>query len=163
MVKTDARHPLVSEMATLLNGPANGHGLYAALDRVLGYFRCVTGTLHGFDAATGLLYLRAHRGLPESLLQRIQQIPIGKGMAGLAAQQRQPVQICNLQTDTSMVVQPAARECGMAGSIAVPLLDVGVLRGVLGLARPTTDAFEYDEIALLQEVGNALVVAVDVP
>jgi GAF domain-containing protein len=163
MMKTDIQHPLVREIETLLDGAGSAPALSEALDRVLGHFGCVTGTLHRFDPASGLLRLCAQRGLPESLLPRVQMIPVGKGMAGLAAERRRPVQVCNLQTDITGVARPAARDSGMAGSIAVPLLQGGALRGVLGVAGPTIHEFDEEEIALLQEVGNTLVTAPDEP
>jgi L-methionine (R)-S-oxide reductase len=67
-------------------------------------------------------------------------VPIGKGIAGLAAERREPIALCNLQTDNSGQARPAAKSTGMEGSLAVPMLVGGELRGVLGVAK----ACEYD-------------------
>jgi L-methionine (R)-S-oxide reductase len=129
--------------------------LNTALTTILQHFNCVTGTIHLLDPSTGLLQLKAQRGIPEALLPKVSAIPIGKGMGGIAAERRAPVQVCNLQTDDSGLVRPAARETHMQGSIAIPLLLDGQLLGVLGIAKPTAYEFTPKEVADLE--GAALV------
>ena len=65
-------------------------------------------------------------------------------MAGLAAARREPIQVSNLQTDDSGVAKPRARDTGMEGSVAAPLIDSdGTLEGAIGVAKP--DAYEFSE------------------
>jgi putative methionine-R-sulfoxide reductase with GAF domain len=149
------RHPLLGAIEGLLGGEGTDP-LRTALDRVLGHFDCSVGTVHLLDPGSGMLQLRAQRGLPEALLPRVGRIPIGKGMAGLAAERRRPVQVCNLQSDVSGVAQPGARAAPVEGSIAVPMLASGSVRGVLGVAKPNAHEFGEAETALLQEVANLL-------
>ncbi len=127
-----------------------------ALDHILRTFEGSVGTIHLLDAGSGMLKLSAQRGLPDVLRSRVEVIPIGKGMAGLAAERREPVQVCNLQTDTTGVAKPAAREARVEGSIAIPMLTADTLRGVLGVAKPGAYEFSAGEIALLQQVANLL-------
>jgi GAF domain-containing protein len=157
MPEATARHPLLVEVEGLLErGGVTEDGLAAILDAVLRHFRCATGTLHDRDPESGLLRLRAQRGIPEAIRPQVERIPIGKGMAGLAAERRQPVSVCNLQAEASGVARPAARETGMSGAIAVPMLEGDEVRGVLGVARPDAHEFSPAETALLQEVANFL-------
>jgi L-methionine (R)-S-oxide reductase len=130
--------------------------LQNALDKILAHFDCVAGTLHGLNRATALLELRAARNIPQNLLSKVTTIPIGKGMAGLAAERRKPVQVCNLQTDTTGVAKPSAKETRMEGSIAVPLLCETVLTGVLGIAKPIAYEFSQGEVSVLENVGAVL-------
>jgi signal transduction protein with GAF and PtsI domain len=130
--------------------------LHTALQRILGHLDCAVGTIHSLEADSGMLRLCTHIGLPPILLERVQMIPLGKGMAGIAAQRGQPVQVCNLQTDTSGVARPAAKETRMEGSLSVPMLLGGVVRGTLGVAKPVPHEFSEGEIACLQEVANTL-------
>ncbi len=139
---------LADEVQRRLDSGGEGR-LAAALDEVLRGFGGVVGTLHGFDGAAGELVLLAERGLPPALKSKVERIPLGKGMAGLAAERRAPVQLCNLQTDESGVAKPSARETKVAGSITVPLLDGETLRGTLGVAKSTPHEFTADETALL--------------
>jgi GAF domain-containing protein len=156
MPDSSAQPPLVAEVAARLTRDGTAPAtLHSVLDQVLAHFGCTTGTLHSLDGPD-LLHLRVHRGLPEALLPQVRVIPVGKGMAGLAAQRREPVQVCNLQSDTSGVAKPAARETRMEGCLAVPLLTDGALRGVLGIARPDAYTFSAAEVALLQETANTI-------
>lgn len=140
---------------SLNDGPAPAT-TQALLERILQHLDCAVGTIHLLDPATGLLVLHCEKGLPDPLRERVRLIPIGKGMAGLAAQRREPVQVCNLQCDTSGVAKPAARDAKVEGSIAVPMLPGGALCGVLGVAKPTTHEFTEPEIRLLQQTADLL-------
>ena len=97
-------------------------GWQSALDLILAEFNCPVGTIHQLDEATGLLHLLVRRGIPDAILDRVSRIPVGKGMAGLAAERRECVEVCNLQTDSSGDAKPGAKLTGMEGSIAVPML-----------------------------------------
>jgi signal transduction protein with GAF and PtsI domain len=141
---------------TLGRGGATEANLRSVLDKVLARFDCTTGTVHALDPASGLLVLRAQRGIPEHLMDRVQRFPIGKGMGGIAAERRAPVQVCNLQTDTSGVARPAAKETRMEGSIAVPMLVGDSLRGVLGVAKPVPYEFTEAESGALMAVAAAI-------
>lgn len=125
----------------------------ALLERLLREFDCVVGTVHVLDSTDGQLHLMAQRGLPPPMLDKVAVIPIGKGMAGIAAERRTPVQVCNLQTDASGVVRPGAKMTQMAGSLAAPMLDGTTLRGVLGVAKPVAYEFTPGETQLLLDVG----------
>src|SRR6266852_1046678 len=131
-------------------------GLKAVLEQVLDSLDCAAGTIHSLDSHLQMLHLYTRRNIPDGLLPRIQQIPVGKGMAGLAAERCCPVQACNLQTDTSGVAKPGAKETGMEGSIAVPILVGDRVVGVLGVAKPSAYEFKETEIALLLDVGGVI-------
>jgi putative methionine-R-sulfoxide reductase with GAF domain len=90
------------------------------------------------------------------VLDRVRDVPVGKGMAGLAAERREPVQVCNLQTDASGVAKPMAKDTGSQASIAVPMLVRGELRGVLGVGRRSTHELDEAEKRLLLEAGRLI-------
>jgi L-methionine (R)-S-oxide reductase len=126
------------------------------LESIISAFACTTGTIHTLDQETNLLMLKAQKGIPEFLLHKMSVIPIGKGMAGIAAERRQPVEMCNLQTDESGVARPAAKETKVEGSIAVPMLLDGKLFGTLGIAKPVPYDFTKEESDALLEIGESL-------
>ena len=118
-------------------------------------FECVSGTIHrmGEDG----LELVAHEGIPKPVLDRIGRIPVGKGMAGIAAEREKPVQVCNLQTDDSGVAEAGARETGMEGSIAAPIFGAdGELVGVLGVGKAESYEFSDAECELLLCAGERI-------
>ncbi|MSR44203.1 MAG: GAF domain-containing protein [Phycisphaerales bacterium] len=116
-----------------------------------------TATLHqvGLD---GLLHLLAiHGSFPPPVMAAISTIPFGKGMAGIAAERRGPVTICNLQNDTSGDVRPGARATGMEGAIAIPCfggVDGAEVVGVLGIANIAPREFTPAETVELLEFGR---------
>jgi L-methionine (R)-S-oxide reductase len=112
---------------------------------VLADFDCVTGTLHRFDTTDQHLKLVAQQGIPEVLMPVVQSIPMGKGIAGAAAETRQPVEMCNLQTDRSGVAKPGAKQTQVQGSMAVPVLDGERLCGTLGIGKMVPYDFTQEE------------------
>ena len=101
-------NPLTTDVDASLKA-AGEHAFPDVLDKILGHFDCVTGTIHLLRKESGMLELLAQRGIPESIIDKVSTIPVGKGMAGLAAERREPVQVCNLQTDESGDVRPGRR------------------------------------------------------
>jgi L-methionine (R)-S-oxide reductase len=106
-------------------------------------YGCSTGTLHRYDEADKHLKLVAQLGIPPHLMPVIQSIPIGKGIAGVAAERRQPVELCNLQTDSSGIVREGAKTTQVQGSLAVPVLDGVRLCGTLGIGK--REAYDFTE------------------
>ena len=134
-----------------------------ALGRILMEMDADTGTVHVLGS-DGLLHLVRHAGaIPDRLLPVIERIPIGKGMAGLAAERKEPVQICNLQTDSTGDARPGARATGMRGSICVPMNDKGRLVGVLGVAVARERDFTAAEADWLSRAGALLASALERP
>jgi signal transduction protein with GAF and PtsI domain len=126
----------------------------AVLDAAIAHFGCAAGTVHFLR--DGLLQLAASKNIPPAVLQIVATVPIGKGIAGLAAQQRSPVTICNLQTDDSGKARPGAKATGMEGSIAVPMLVANDLRGVLGIAKAEACEWPEADSALLMAIASRL-------
>jgi L-methionine (R)-S-oxide reductase len=145
-------HPLLASLRDLL--PHDPPPWPMLLARLTSHFDCPVGTVHLLAPADGLLHLTAQQGLPPFVLDKVQRIPIGKGMAGIAAERRQPVQVCNLQTDQSGVVRPGAKLTQMEGSLAAPMLAGDRLVGVLGVAKPVAYEFTAAEQQLLLDVGS---------
>lgn len=134
----------------------NGNAWSSWLQQTLDYFNCTTGTLHVLDEDTDILRLKAQVGVPEFLLPKMSAIPIGKGMAGIAAERKEPVQVCNLQTDASGVVRPGAKDTQVEGAITIPLLLESKLYGTLGIAKKEPHEFSDLEINQLVEIGQAI-------
>jgi len=146
----------LEDLERSLKHDATEPSLQSVLDRILDRFNCVVGTIHSLDGPSGMLKLRAQRGIPEAIRDQVQVIPVGKGMAGLAAERREPVQVCNLQTDESGVAKPGARTTRMEGAISLPIFVDDNLRGTLGVAKPVAYEFSQDETDLLMKIGSVI-------
>lgn len=79
---------------------------------------------------------------------------MGKGIAGAAAERQQPVELCNLQTDTSGVAKPGAKITQVQGSLAVPMMDGTRLCGTLGIGMLLPHDFSEDEKQRLMIIGR---------
>ena len=79
----------------------------------------------------------------------VEVIPVGKGIAGAAAERREPVELCNLQADLGGVAKEGARQTNVQGSIAVPILEGESLKGTLGIGKMVPYDFSESEKATL--------------
>lgn len=126
------------------------------LREAMAEFGCQTGTLHRAEGEW--LHLVAMAGVPEFLLEKISLIPFGKGIAGVAAETKAPVELCNLQQDLGGVAKEDARKTGVSGSLAVPILsETGVVLGTLGVGKIVPYEFSEAEKERLAEIGREFV------
>ena len=131
-----------------------------ALDLILQATGTTSGTIHRLSADGTVLHLLAARQIPPPVLAQIQEVPLGKGMAGVAAQSRRPVTTCNLQQDDAGgVIRPGARATGAGGAVAVPILREETVLGVLGVATSAERDFTAEEVEALLALGRELAAA----
>lgn len=128
-----------------------------ALREIIDDLRAETGTVHRLGA-DGRLHLAAVVGaFPPPVMDAIRVIPVGKGLAGLAAERRTCVTVCNLQSDASGQARPGARATGMEGAITAPCIAPdGTLVGVVGVANAGARTFTQAEQDALLANGRRL-------
>jgi len=142
-----------SQIKALLNNESDpAKGLEKVLAHILSDFQSETGTLHRLDGGEQLLHLTAQVGLPPQMLDVIKTIPVGKGIAGQTAAQNKPVTICNLQTDTTGVAKPGAKQTGVGGALCVPMQRDGKIVGTLGIGTRRQHEYTSEETARLQPI-----------
>jgi len=122
------------------------------LAAILADHGCQTGTLHRTSADGAFLDLVCQIGVPDGLLEKVSHIPVGKGIAGAAAEKREPVTLCNLQQDLGGVAKPDARQTGVSGSLAVPVFsgDRTKVLGTLGIGKFVPHDFPEEEVRRLE-------------
>lgn len=126
------------------------------LGETLAQFHSETGTIHRLDETAQMLHLQACAGLPPQLLAVVKSIPVGKGIAGETVARNRPVTICNLQTDTSGVAQPGARQTGVGGAVCVPVRAGGRIIGTFGIGTVREHEYSAAEINRLQDIANSI-------
>jgi L-methionine (R)-S-oxide reductase len=93
----------------------------------------VAGTVHLLE--DGVLKIAAAINIPPPVVRATEQIPKGKGMAGLAWERDEVVSTCNLKTDQTGDVRPGAKAVDAQAALAIPVRTAeGSLRAVVGLA-----------------------------
>jgi putative methionine-R-sulfoxide reductase with GAF domain len=126
------------------------------LREVLVEFHSETGTIHLLNGEEQMLHLAAQVGLPPAILEIVKTIPVGKGIAGQVVAQNKPVTICNLQTDTSGVAKPGARQAGVGGALCVPLRDGDKTVGTIGIGTIHQHEYTPDETRELEDIGRLI-------
>ncbi|HXS69465.1 MAG TPA: GAF domain-containing protein [Candidatus Polarisedimenticolia bacterium] len=144
-------------ISTLLkNEPDRETALKKALELVLADFQSHTGTIHLLNSEKQLLHLTAQIGLPPQMLDVVKIIPVGKGIAGQTVAQNKPVTICNLQTDTSGVAKPGARQTGVGGALCVPIRKDGKTVGALGIGTMRQHEYTPEETKRLEAIADLI-------
>ena len=145
MIETESMHHAPIDWSSTLGG-------------ILAEFGCQTGTIHRSTPEGGLLQLICQIGVPESLLEKITRIPFGKGIAGAAAERKEPVTLCNLQQDLGGVAKPDARKTGVSGSLAVPIFATGSdeVIGTLGIGKVNPHEFSAEEQRRLEAAARKI-------
>jgi len=132
-----------------------------SLDVIFEAFDAKNCTFHRADMGDSFLYLVDQIGLPEKIAEIASKIPIGKGMAGICAERKEPVTMCNLQTDDSGVARPAAKDTKVEGAVVVPLVDEsGEVIATLGVGKAGEYEYSKKEINCLEQCAEILMNAV---
>ena len=126
------------------------------LDLILTQYDCQTGTLHKWHDLHANLELICHRGVPRDLMNKVESIPLGKGIAGTAAERLEPVQICNIQNDDTGVAKKGAKKTKVGGAVAVPIDMGGLLMGTLGIGKLEPYEFTKEEVSELLVIGGQI-------
>jgi len=129
--------------------------MQAELEAIIGQFEADTGTIHLIEE--GVLILKAHVGVPPRVVEIVARVPIGKGMAGLAAERNEVIAACNIQVDKTGSVQAGAKETGVNGAVVVPIRDgAGKAVGALGIGVHREHEYSDGEAAKLLEEAMRL-------
>ena len=129
--------------------------MQAELEAIIGRFGADMGTIHLLEDR--VLMLKAHAGVPPPLVRIVAKVPIGKGMAGLAAERNEPVSNCNIQADRTGDVQPGAKQIGVGGAVVVPIRNRGGNAvGALGIGVHRQHEYSTSEVARLLEEAARL-------
>ncbi len=146
---------LPNQITTLLKSGGNREVvLEQVLREALKRFRSEIGTIHFLDPEMQLLHLAAQVGLPPEMLEVVKTIPVGKGIAGQVIAQGRPVTVCNLQTDTSGVARPGAKQTGVGGALCVPLRHGDKIAGTFGVGTLRQYQYTEEETRALEEIAR---------
>ncbi len=147
----------IAQIATLLqSGRDRQTVLPESLQLVLTALQSETGTIHRLDPEKQLLHLVAQVGLPPFMLDIVNTIPVGKGIAGETVVRGGPVTMCNLQTDTSGVAKPGAKQTGVGGALCVPIRRGEAIVGTIGVGTKRQHEYTSEETQILDAVGRLL-------
>jgi hypothetical protein len=122
---------------------------------LLGRHGAVAGTVHFVRGDH--LEIAAAVNIPPKVQEVTAQIPMGKGMAGIAWRDAKPVQTCNLQDDASGAVRPGAKAVDARAAVALPVHEPsGEIRAIVGLAWMDERVLADDTVAAIAKDAASL-------
>jgi hypothetical protein len=128
----------------------------AWLERYLVAHGGVAGTVHRVVADGGLA-LAAAVNIPPPVAEVVRYVPRGKGMAGLALEQDQPIATCNIKDDKTGRVRPGAKAVNAQAAVALPVHDAtGAVRAVVGIAWQDDRELAESQLAALGVAASAV-------
>jgi L-methionine (R)-S-oxide reductase len=122
--------------------------------------RWLSGYLEDHGAVAGTVHVRegdalrlcAARNIPQKVIEAVELVPKGKGMAGLALERNDVVSTCNLKSDDTGDVRPGAKAVDANAAVAIPVHDAsGNVRGVVGIAFMGERDISPEEMARLKK------------
>jgi len=134
--------------------------LHSALDKVLELMKGHTGGILLLDPETETLSYRVYRGLSEEFVRGIAGLKLGEGIAGLAAQQKQPIYVDNISQDPRLTRYVVVVE-GLKAFASVPLLSKNKVLGVMNIASHGLRRFAPEDVQLLGSISNQIAVAIE--
>jgi signal transduction histidine kinase/phosphotransferase system HPr-like phosphotransfer protein len=124
--------------------------------------RTEAGTIYVFDEASQEFKLRASYGMDDALVAAVQEqhIYLGETVVSRAVLQRRPVQIYDVQHDSSSLVLDVILRAGYRAHLTLPLLGADRIVGALVVRRKEPGEFSENTIELLQTFAAQSVLAI---
>jgi nitrate/nitrite-specific signal transduction histidine kinase len=132
--------------------------LYDALDKTLQMMKVEGGGIYLLDQETGRLSIAAHRGFSPEFVAGIDELEIGEGFSGRAAQSGQPVVVRDVLADQRLT-RAVAREEGFRSLASVPLSSRGEILGTLFAVTHGYREFSDQDVQLLTTIGHQVGIA----
>ena len=134
------------------------------LDRILANVAAIVKDVIPYDLFAILLYSERQQGLSirysighrEEVVRNLV-IPLGEGITGIAAANRQPVLSADVRNDSRYLSALDA----VQSELAVPMLARGKLVGVIDLQSTRLNAYREQDRALLQLIASRVAVSID--
>ena len=120
------------------------------------------GAIYVFEEADREFHLRATYGMDEKIIAEIDDhhLHLGETVIGKAAEQRMPVQIADLQKESSATVFDVIVRAGFRALLVVPLLAADEIVGALVVRRKRPGEFPKSAVDLLQTFAAQSVLAI---
>jgi formate hydrogenlyase transcriptional activator len=103
--------------------------------------------------------LKAYRNLPDWFLERVKRIPYPKGFTWKTIIEGKSRYVADVDQDT--FIGPAGREVGTKSYVSMPIFFEGKTVGVLNITSQKKNAFDEEELKLLEVVARQIEVAIN--
>ncbi|HWP92982.1 MAG TPA: GAF domain-containing protein [Thermodesulfobacteriota bacterium] len=103
--------------------------------------------------------LKAYKGYPDWFIEQVGRIPYPKGFTWKTIIERKPV-YCS-DTDQDTIMGPAGRKLGTKSYASMPIHSKGATVGVININSLAKNAFDEDELRLLEIVAHQIETAIN--
>jgi len=103
--------------------------------------------------------MKAHRGHPDWFIERVKRIPYPKGLTWKTILEGKSRYVSDVAVDTD--IGPSGREVGIQSYLSVPIEFEGKTVGCLAITSCEKDAYDEDELKLLDKVARQIDVAIN--
>lgn len=103
--------------------------------------------------------LKAHRNLPEQYFERVGRIPYPKDYTWKTIIEGKPLYCADIEQDT--IIGPAGREAGTKSYLCMPIYSEGSTVGTIGINSQAKNAFEEEELKMLEIVARQIETAIN--
>jgi signal transduction protein with GAF and PtsI domain len=134
-----------------------------ALKEAMAHVQGDSGTIHLKEPDRLVLRLAASAAVSEAILEAVREVPWGKGMAGMVAEQGRPVCFIELPRSTSPDIHPTVRQSGLHDAIVVPMMHGDDVVGTIGIGFKIERTMGLDEIRWLTQFGRELATDIGAP
>jgi signal transduction histidine kinase len=120
------------------------------------------GTIYVFEEVSQEFQLRASYGMDQGLVDAVKghHLHLGETVISQAALQRKPVQLSDVERDSSSLVLDVILKAGFRALLAIPLLSEERIIGSLVVRRKDPGKFPQSTVDLLQTFGAQSVLAI---
>lgn len=107
----------------------------------------------------GEAVMRSYRGYPDWFVERVRRIPYPKGFTWKIIMDGKPRYCADVNQDTA--IGPSAREAGIKSYLSMPIFFEGKSVGVINISSLHKNAFNKEEIQLLEIVARQVGIAIN--
>ena len=134
--------------------------LKVALDTVLRLKGLDAGTIRLLDEDTDSLILKAYRGFPPEVIEKLSRISLGEKFSGLAAKTGEPLVVHDI-ANTPWLFDISQTRPELKSLVSIPLRSLGKIAGTMNIYSPHTESFDEHVIQLLKAIGLQIGIAIE--
>jgi Nif-specific regulatory protein len=156
------KHRYESIISTVAHGVHQSTDLQAVLDNAVEAMHTHIERIDAIEiflVEGGDAVLRAHTGLPEGLVERIQRLPSPQGYTWKVIRDGKPRYCADVDQDP--FIHPSARAFGFKSYLSMPITADGETVGAININSLQNNAFDDEELRLLELVSEHIETAIN--
>jgi PAS domain S-box-containing protein len=126
---------------------------------LLALFEAQAGAIHLLEASDSHFTLAAQSGMGEDILKALRTVDAATPLLGKVVATRRHFSVVDIQKRNALAT--ALAEGGFASIAAIPLITRGEMIGILHLLTTSPRSFTYENMKLLNTIGNQMAIIIE--